>query len=270
MDLNEQMTIISTLENTFNLKKDIVDDNQDNFEITLSTQEKLDQNKNVLTVKQYGTTKITITHKQTAKTKEIEIISIMKIDSLVQGFRDLELEDGEYIVNIKDEIYTVELINYRDNMHYTLDEGESTKTVELGDDTEDKKTLIVKYHKDLIIDEGVTLTAKQKNGLTYKKGMYICAMGNIYNKGEISMTARGTYNEPGQNVYLWKNIDDTYEYVPAMRRSRRRKKNNSCTRKILGSRRRKPWKRRTRKSNRRRRKWSISKLEYFRNQWSRK
>ena len=28
------------------------------------------------------------------------------------------------------------------------------------------------------------------------------------------MTARGTYNQEGENVYLWKNTDDTYEYVP--------------------------------------------------------
>ena len=75
--------------------------------------------------------------------------------------------------------------------------------------------LIVKYHKNLTIDEGVTLTASRVNDLTYKKGMYICVLGNIYNNGNISMTARGTYNQEGENVYLWKNIDNTYEYVPA-------------------------------------------------------
>ena len=30
------------------------------------------------------------------------------------------------------------------------------------------------------------------------------------------MTARGTYNHEGENVYLWKNIDNSYEYVPAI------------------------------------------------------
>ena len=33
------------------------------------------------------------------------------------------------------------------------------------------------------------------------------------------MTARGTYNCAGQNVYLWKNIDNSYEYVPEVRRT---------------------------------------------------
>lgn len=42
--------------------------------------------------------------------------------------------------------------------------------------------------------------------------------GNVYNEGNISMTARGTYNCAGQNVYLWKNIDNSYEFVPAVRR----------------------------------------------------
>lgn len=45
--------------------------------------------------------------------------------------------------------------------------------------------------------------------------MYLCVLGDIENRGEISMTARGTYNEEGQNVYLWRNIDDTFEFVPA-------------------------------------------------------
>ena len=75
--------------------------------------------------------------------------------------------------------------------------------------------LIVKYHKNLTIDEGVTLTASRVNDLTYKKGMYLCVMGELVNNGSISMTARGTYNQEGENVYLWKNINNTYEYVPA-------------------------------------------------------
>lgn len=32
------------------------------------------------------------------------------------------------------------------------------------------------------------------------------------------MTARGTYNQEGENVYLWKNLDGSYEYVPSERR----------------------------------------------------
>ena len=42
--------------------------------------------------------------------------------------------------------------------------------------------------------------------------------GDLKNSGTISMTARGTYNQKGENVYLWKNIDNTYEYIPEVRR----------------------------------------------------
>ena len=30
------------------------------------------------------------------------------------------------------------------------------------------------------------------------------------------MTSRGTYNLAGENVYLWKNEDGSFEYVPAV------------------------------------------------------
>ena len=92
----------------------------------------------------------------------------------------------------------------------------TSKTVSFGDETTDYNTLVVKYLGDFNLDKGVTLTATTVNNLTYKKGMYICVLGNIYNNGNISMTARGTYNAQGENVYLWKNIDNTYEYVPAV------------------------------------------------------
>ena len=58
------------------------------------------------------------------------------------------------------------------------------------------------------------LAARTVSGLTYKKGMYICVLGNTTNNGTITMTRRGTYNAAGENVYLWKNLDDTFEYIP--------------------------------------------------------
>ena len=46
--------------------------------------------------------------------------------------------------------------------------------------------------------------------------MYIHVSGTLTNNGTISMTARGTYNQKGENVYLWKNLDNTFEYVSAV------------------------------------------------------
>ena len=148
----------------------------------------------------------------------------IECDSIVQGVRDSELGNGTYTFRVKGNIngtnetknYKVELINYYDDVTYSLDAGQTSKVVSLGDSTTEYKMLVVKYHKNLTIDSGVTVTATNVSNLTYKKGMYLCVMGELRNSGTISMTARGTYNQAGENVYLWKNIDNTYEYVPAV------------------------------------------------------
>jgi len=168
-----------------------------------------------ITSKNYGTTKIKVTDTKNEIDTYIAVTVIRTFDSVVQGFRDTDLPDGNYIIAINNKLYDFEVINYYEDMRYSLAEGETEKIVELGDDKAEYKTLVVKYHKNLTVDEGVTLTAKRAEELTYKKGMYICVMGDIINRGNISMTARGTYNQEGENVYLWKNIDNTYEFVPA-------------------------------------------------------
>ncbi len=153
-------------------------------------------------------------------------------DSIVQGVRDSNLSNGNYIFRVTgnngtaDETidYPVELINVSGNTHYTINDGVQTldedgnvtgTTISLGDETTDHKMLVVKYNGNLTIDEGVKVTATNVEELTYKKGMYLCVMGELQNNGEISMTARGTYNQQGENVYLWKNKDNSFEYIPA-------------------------------------------------------
>ena len=145
-------------------------------------------------------------------------------DSIVQGVKDCDLADGNYTFRVtgnngtttETKDYAVELINYADDVTYSLADGETSKTVSLGDTSTTYKMLVVKYHKNLTIGAGVTLTATTVSNLTYKKGMYICVLGNTVNNGSISMTARGTYNLSGENVYLWKNSNKTYEFVPAV------------------------------------------------------
>ena len=98
------------------------------------------------------------------------------MESIVQGFKNVDLPDGEYTVVIQDQEYLVELINQYDDVQYSLGAGETSKIVSLGDDSTEYKTLVVKYHKNLTIDEGVTVTANTVNNLTYKKGMYLCVL----------------------------------------------------------------------------------------------
>ena len=76
--------------------------------------------------------------------------------------------------------------------------------------------VVLKVNGDLTIEEGVTLTAcKSDNGYGGPKGLLIYCTGTIINNGTVDMTARGAKAE-GQNVYLWQNEDESYEYVPAV------------------------------------------------------
>lgn len=166
--------------------------------------------------------------KQESKTEVIVSGTTVTCDSIIQGVKDSNLPNGNYTfvvtgtadgTNNQTISYPVELINVYDDTTYT-------SNVSLGDTSTTKKMLVVKYHKNLTINAGVTVTATAVGNLTYKKGMYLCVMGNLTNNGTITMTARGTYNQAGENVYLWKNvawsnIANKYEYVPASRSRRR-------------------------------------------------
>ena len=168
-----------------------------------------------ITGKAPGETTIKVTDVTYNKTIEIRILVAIKMESIVQGFRDENLPDGNYSIIAGDEVYEIELINYYDDVTYSLTEGETEKEISLGDASTEYRTLVVKYHKNLKIDKGVKVTATSVDNLTYKKGMFICVLGDLENYGTISMTARGTYNCEGENVYLWKNTDSSFEYVPA-------------------------------------------------------
>ena len=78
-----------------------------------------------------------------------------------------------------------------------------------------KNMVILKVEGNLIIEEGVSLTAcKSDEGYGGPKGMLIYCEEKMTNKGTISMTQRGAIAE-GEDVYLWKNKEGTYEYVPS-------------------------------------------------------
>ena len=71
--------------------------------------------------------------------------------------------------------------------------------------------VIVKVNGDLEIDEGVTVSPyyTEYGG---PKGFTLYVTGKLTNKGTID-NSHGA-KAAGQNVYLWKNTDGSYEYVP--------------------------------------------------------
>jgi len=214
LDLGEQTTLELKMENMFNIKSGSSDYNQNNFSITISDSSVASLNGKTIKGETYGQTTLTVTHTVTGVTKQIPIVVVIKMESIVKGIKDCNLPNGNYDVHINGQTYKIELINYYDDVVYSLVGAETSKTIELGDSTTEYKMLIAKYHKNLTVNSGVTLTSKTVSGLSYKKGMYVCVLGTTINNGNITMTRRGTYNAAGENVYLWKNIDGSYEYVP--------------------------------------------------------
>lgn len=75
--------------------------------------------------------------------------------------------------------------------------------------------MVLKVEGNLTINENVTLTSvKSSSGYGGPKGMVVYCTGRLTNNGTISMTRRGA-KAVGENVFLWKNANNTYEYVPA-------------------------------------------------------
>lgn len=134
-------------------------------------------------------------------------------DSLLNVVKYRIGDNGNYTFTINGETYTIHAYVYDEDLTITS----NTTFGDSGDvgtsSSYAKNMVVVKVNGDLTINSGVTLTSY---GTSYggPKGMLIYVKGTLTNNGTISMTARGAYSI-GQNVYLWKNEDSSYEYVPA-------------------------------------------------------
>ena len=76
-------------------------------------------------------------------------------------------------------------------------------------------TVVLKVNGDLTVKEGVTLTSVKSGNYGGPKGMIVYCTGTLKNDGDISMSYRGGYAE-GQNVYLYKNSNENYEFIPKL------------------------------------------------------
>lgn len=109
--------------------------------------------------------------------------------------------------------YTIHLANDEEILaEVHVVDGNTTYTANptLCDNVADTKMCIYKYKGDLTINSGVTINPQVR-----KKGFLIYVANTLINDGTISMTARGA-SAVGQNVLLYKNSDNSYEYVSAV------------------------------------------------------
>ena len=133
---------------------------------------------------------------------------------------------GENLEN-ETEIYSLDIILYEGSL--ILDGVSKVKGAELkegyiyefgnDEDLSDgknyaKNTVVLKVNGDLTVKQGVTLTSIS-NDYGGPKGMIIYCTGTLKNDGNISMTCKGAYAK-GENIYLFKNSNETFEFVPAI------------------------------------------------------
>ena len=147
-------------------------------------------------------------------TTQNEDIKSINSESLLKAVEENDLNTGKYKINILDEVYSAKVYNFDGNLDIGADTRFGIEQDVANSSAYAQNMVILKVNGNLTIKEGAKLSSyASKDGYGGTKGMLVYCTGTITNNGEISMTARGAYAE-GQNVYLWKNIDGNYEYVP--------------------------------------------------------
>ena len=175
--------------------------NEDNT-VTISAKIENQTNKNTVTVSK----KYDVNTNSTTNAYEAE--------SILDALKNNEINTGLYSLTVDDETYSLRVYSFDGDLNIKADTTLGTEEDVATASEYAKNMIVLKVNGDLTIDEGTTLTAyTSKNGYGGPKGMTIYCTGTINNNGTVSMTARGA-KAVGQNVYLWKNTDGSYEYVP--------------------------------------------------------
>ena len=175
--------------------------NEDNT-ITINAKIENQTNKNTVTVSK----KYDVNTNSTTNSYEAE--------SILDVLKNNEINTGLYNLTVDDETYSLRVYSFDGDLNIKADTSLGTEADVATESDYAKNMVVLKVNGNLTIDEGVTLTAyASKNGYGGPKGMMIYCTGTLTNNGTINMTARGA-KAVGQNVYLWKNTDGSYEYVP--------------------------------------------------------
>ena len=142
--------------------------------------------------------------------------STVESESLIKAAKDYNNGNGKYGVTVSDQAYSLKV--YTINGNVTIDANSTMGTnndIATGEDSANmaKNMLVLKVNGDLTINGNSSITT-YSGGYGGPKGLMIYCTGTITNNGEITQTGKGAHAE-GQNVYLLKNTDGSYEYIPA-------------------------------------------------------
>ena len=145
--------------------------------------------------------------------KEAYIESVTKRgDSILSILEKNDLKNGYYYFIANGVNYPVHLYVYNGNQNWTENQvfGDANDVATAS--TNAQNMVIVKVNGDVTIGSGVTVRPYY-NTYGGPKGFTMYVTGTLTNNGTID-NSHGA-KAVGENVYLWKNADGTYEYVPA-------------------------------------------------------
>ncbi len=160
-------------------------------------------------------TAITGAGRKASVEKNIKVIQLGDIEanSILEAISSDDVITGRYSIKVAEEVYSVHVFTLEGNQHFTENKTFGDAKDVATEDTYAQNMVIVKVNGDLEIDEGVTVAPYYDESYGGPKGFTLYVTGKLTNKGTID-NSHGAKAE-GQNVYLWKNTDGTYEYVPA-------------------------------------------------------
>ena len=156
--------------------------------------------------------------KETIVPEKNKNVTNIVAESLVAGVRDNNIPTGYCDMNVNGKTYNLEIINIDEFYKYNQEKSQYEVRDFIAGTYNVSRTAVIKCKGNLQIDGSVTTSVGNidgNNSLTKVKGLFICVNETLINNGTISMTARGTYNTSGEDIYLWKNSDGNFEMVPA-------------------------------------------------------
>ena len=156
--------------------------------------------------------------KETIVPEKNKNVTNIVAESLVAGVRDNNIPTGYCDMNVNGKTYNLVIIHIDEFYKYNQEKSQYEVRDFIAGTYNVSRTAVIKCKGNLQIDGSVTTSVGNidgNNSLTKVKGLFICVNETLINNGTISMTARGTYNTSGEDIYLWKNSDGNFEMVPA-------------------------------------------------------
>jgi len=136
-------------------------------------------------------------------------------DSILSILADNTLTSGYYSFRVDDKAYSIDLIVLDGNQTIT----QNAEYGDLGDcasgtttDAMATRMVVVKVNGDYTVNSGVKVGTKYHPEYGGPKGFLLYVTGTLTNNGTINNN-HGAYAY-GEDVYLYKNANNSYEYVP--------------------------------------------------------